>query len=303
MSLRGTGLAKKWEHEKRVELFEGSLLQGIAVKETLRSYSRGEDRLYVYDTVRKKRPNNFSFTGNGFPVVFILEPGEHSGSELVALYVECSWMEKYVQGRERFKDVVERRGHKMISLIGYGDLSIETEISKKNPSIRTDRYYGITIYQPDCWNMEQFARWMEMTDYKRNAFCNSNFLNEDLHSDLSMFLEKEHGIRIGEFEWSTTLMLLAIPFAKDFVTVVIPDNYQIPPVVFKRAKRNDVEVCTVPLSSFTREEKERLSFNHMAPAKKHDPMYLFDSSVEKAMGELQTDYRNLVPKSCLNFGK
>ncbi|GAJ10587.1 unnamed protein product [marine sediment metagenome] len=86
-----------------------------------------------------------------------------------------------------------------------------------------------------------------------------------------------------------TLMLLAIPFAKDIVTVVIPDNYQIHPVVFKRAKSNGVEVCTVPLNSFTQEEKDRLLFNHMAPAKKHDPMCLFDSSVEEAIGELQTE--------------
>lgn len=191
----------------------------------------------------------------------------------------------------------------MISLIGYGDHGVETRVSKEDPLIRTDRYYGITIYQPDCWDMEQFARWMEMTHYKRNLFCNRNILDDNFPSDLNASLKKEHGIRIREFDWSTTLILLAIPFAKDTVTVIAPDHYQINPVVFRKAKSCGVEVCTVSLGSFTQQEIDRLSLNHMAPAIKHDPGCLFDRSVEETIGELQTDNRHLVPRSCLNFGK
>ena len=301
MSLRGVGLAKKWEHERRAEVFEGSLLEGIDIKQTLRAYSRGEDRLYVWDTLRK-RSNSASFPGDGFPVVFILEPGEHGDAEWTALYEECSWMAKHMSDRTYFDETRRGKGDKMIAVIGYGDLDIDTKASELNSKIRSDRYYGIVIYQPICWTRRQFAKWVELTGYKRNPFCNSNILGEGLTSDLTAFFEKRNGIRIGEFQWSTTLMLLAIPFAKDIVTVIIPDNYQIDRVVFEKAKRYGVEVCEASLNSFTQQEIDRLSFNHMAAAITHDPKCVFPKSVEKAIGELQTDNRDLVPRSCLDFG-
>jgi hypothetical protein len=270
----------------------------------IHAYARGEDRLYVYDTVKKKQPTNAFFT-DGFPVVFILEPGENRGSDWAALFIDFSWVEKHVRDREHFEHVKKGRGNKMISLIGYGDHGVETRISKDSHFVQTDRYYGITIYQPDCWEMEQFARWMEMTAYKRNPFCRNNLLDKNYPSDLKASLESEHGIRMGEYDWSTTLILLAIPFAKKTVTVFAPDKYRVNPVVFKNAKNHGIEVRRVSLNCLSPQEKERLSLNHMAPVINQDvqPKAIFHRSVEKAIGELQTDNRHLVPRECLNFGK
>lgn len=305
MCLRGVSMTKKWEHEKSVEVFAGSFLDGIAIKEVIHAYARGEDRLYVYDTVKKKRFSNASFTGAGFPVVFLLEPEENRGSHWAPLYIDFSWVEKHVRDREHFEHVKKERGNKMISLIGYGDHGVETRISKENHFVQTDRYYGITTYQPDCWEMEQFAKWMEMTDYKRNPFCRNNMLDENYPSDLRASLGREHGIQIGEFDWSTTLILLAIPFAKDTVTVIAPNNYQVNPVIFKKAQSHGVEVRRLSLGCFSHQEIEKMSLNYMAPAINRDlePKALFHRSVEEAIGELQTDNRHLVPRSCLNFGK
>ena len=301
LSLRGISHARKMHYERRSQVFEGSILEGIDIKATLRGYSRGKEEVYVRDTLKKKS-RYLSHPGDGFPVVWILKPGEHRGAEWTALYEDCDWMAKYIEDLNRFERIRKMKGNKMIALIGYGDLQVRTRASDANPGIRSDRYYGMLMYQPICFTKRQFARWAELTGYKRNPFCERNILGVCALSDLIDFFEETHGIRMGEFNWSTTLILFAITFAKDAVTVVIPENYQIDPVVFEKAKRYGIEVCPVPLTVFSQREIERVSLNHMAPALTCDPRCVFSKSVEKAIGESQADNRNLVPQSWLDFG-
>lgn len=301
MSLRAIGHIKKERYDKKVEVFEGSLLDGIDIKSTLRSCSRGKECVYVRDDI-KNQLSHTSLHCEGFPVVWILQPGAHRHAEWTALYEDFRWMEKYVKDREQFNYIKKKRGNRMIALIGYGDLYTRTKASDINSRIRCDRYYGIVVFQPICWARSQFAYWMEYTGYKRNPFCYRNYIRELVPSDLTTFLEKKHDIRIGKFDWPTTLMLLAIPFAKDVLTVTIPDNFKIDPIVFERAKRYGVEVCASSLNSFSQKEKERLSLNYMVPITTYDPKCKYPESYEEAIGERQNDYQDLVPKSCLNFG-
>ena len=302
MSFRAIHQARWKGYEKKTEPFEGSLLEGIDIKSTLRAYARGEDILYVFDRSKKYLPPE-SYPGDGFPVVWILDPGEHRGAKWNALYEDCDWMRKHVQDLESLDQLREKLGHKMIALIGYGDIHAKTPVSDRHLGIQSDRYYGIVIYQPICWTKRQFAHWVEVMGYRRNPFCDRSELGVGGLSDLTAHFEKEHSIKIGEFDWVTTLMLFAIPFAKDRVTVVIPSNYQIHPIVFERAKRYGIEVSIAPLALFTQKERERVSLNHMAPALTMDPECIFSKSIEEGIGESQTMNRDLVPQSWIDFGK
>jgi hypothetical protein len=301
MSLCAINQAGGKSYERKTEIFEGSILEGIDIKSTLRAYSRGEEVVYVKDRL-KKYSCDASPPGDGFPVVWVLEPGEHRGARWSPLYEDCNWMTKHVRDPESLDHVRRKKGHKMIALIGYGDLYVTTKASKAGAMVRSDRYHGILIYQPICWTKKQFAHWVELTACTRNPFCDRNELGINALSDLATYFKKEHGIRIGELDWETTLMLFAIPFAKDKITVVTPLNYQIRPVVFERAKRYGIEVSTAPLALFSQEERERVSLNHMAPALTMEPECIFSKSVEEAIGEPQTANRDLVPQSWIDFG-
>ena len=162
---------------------------------------------------------------------------------------------------------------------------------------------GIVLFQPICWTNKQFALWAELTGYRRNPISPVCWLDQTFSTDLSNLYEKEHGVIIGNQDWSTTLILLGIPFAKDTLTVVAPEDYAVDPVVKQKANAYGVEVCMVPLSAFPQWERDRLAINHMAPAIVIEPTSIFEESFEKAIGERQTDLREMVPEECLNFGE
>jgi hypothetical protein len=301
MSARAIGRVRTGRNQTAVQPFEGSLLGGIDLKATVRAHSRGREDVLVRDS-RAKKSARLSHWRDGFPVVWILEPGDHPEARWTALYEECKWMKRYVKDPGRLDQFRERIGRKMIALVAYGDLRIKTGASDLNPEVRSDRLHGITLYQPIPWSARQFARWAESTNYRRNPYSHSNTLSQCVTGGLTGLFREKHGVTIGEHHWTTTLVLMAIPFARNIVTVVVPDGYQIEPSVFAMAQRSRVEVCRVPLSMFSQPELERLSLNYMAPAIVRKPRCVFSESIEQAIGESQTDNRDMVPEAILEFG-
>jgi hypothetical protein len=300
MSLRAINKVRRRGAVDRVEPFEGSLLDGIDVKATLRSHSRGKNKLYVRDTV-KEPLNDISNTIEGFPVVWILTPHTKEGNEWIALYEYCEWMKKHVRDRSMLDQVRNLKGGMMIALIGYGNRYEHSKASKLNSKIRSDHYDGIIMYQPICWSKKQFARWVEVTQFQRNPFCHHGVLGAK-GGDLTRLFDEEHGVKIGEYDWTTTMVLLALPYARGIMAVVAPDGYAFDPIIRDRACRYGVDVCRVSLSLFSKQEIKDLSINHMAPAIIQEPRCLFHKSIEAAIGQKQTDNEHLVPRSCLEFG-
>lgn len=301
LSVRAAGQARRRRHARAVRPFEGSLLEGIDLKATVRAQARGKEDVYVRDT-SKAETREPPRVGEGFPVVWILEPGEHKGATWTALYEDCRWMVRHVRDKSRLEEVIKTMGEKMIALIGYGERDMKTGAPKADQEIRTDRCHGILIYQPICWSSKQFTRWAELSRYGRNPLCGNCWIGEGVSSELTALYRERHGVVFGKHDWTTTLLLLAIPFAEEVVTAVVPEGHAIDPVVFEMARRYKVEVCAAPLGSFTEGERGRLAINHMAPALVREPTCVFSKAVERAIGEGQTDNRDLVPPYLLEFG-
>ena len=73
MSLRAIDLATQKLPRPKIEVFGGSLLEGIEVKATLRAFSRGREEIYVKET----GPSQWDAEEHqfdGFPVVWLLNP-------------------------------------------------------------------------------------------------------------------------------------------------------------------------------------------------------------------------------------
>jgi hypothetical protein len=301
LSVRAVGQVTRRRNTRAVRPFEGSLLEGIDVKATVRAHAGGKETVYVRDTAKeaiRDRPR----VGEGFPVVWILEPGEHEGAVWNAFYEDCHWMVKHVRDKARLEQVTKTMGDKMIALIGYGQRAIETGARKVDHEIRTDHFHGILMYQPICWTSKQFSRWAELSRYRRNPYCRNCWLGEGVSSDLTALYQGKHGVVLGKHDWTTSLLLLGIPFAEKVMTAVLPDGHSVDPVVLEMAARYKVQVCVAPLGSFTKRERERLAINHMAPALVREPRCIFSKAIEKAIGEKQSSNRDLVPSYLLDFG-
>lgn len=301
LSIRALELTQGRYFINKTEPFEYTLMEGIDLKSTLRSYSRGEDTLFVFDRTPKTHMPDFH-PCEGFPVVWIIEPGNHEGARFNALYEDCYWMVKYVEDKESLKLVIRQRGHKMIALIGYGHFNVFTQASQKSKGIRSDRYQGVLLYQPIHFDKRQFAHWVEWSRYARNPYCNGCEIDSRFPYGLAALFNRKIGLSLNNLRWETALVLFALPFAQDRITVVAPKKYQMEPIVYKKAREFGVELTRVPLELFKPEELEKMRINHMASAKNYDPECIFDESIEKAIEELQTANRDLVPPKWREFG-
>lgn len=299
MSLRAVKYARK-VRKRKAEIFEGSLMEGIDIKTTIRSYSSGRESLYVKDFSEEALGSPGPL--EGFPVVWILGADDPEGPDWIVLQEPSFYMERHIKDKAYFKKVVLKRGDKMVAIISYGKRSFMKGTLSRDYNIKTDKYQGIAIFQPLSWTHKQYARWTELTHYRSNPFYRDNLFGGGFPDSLANYYRENHSIRTGEHNRSTALILMALPFAKDTLTVVTPDNYKIDQVVYEMAKRYRVKVSTTPVNMFSQAETERLSLCHLVPVIAHEPCVLYSKAVEKAIGESQTDNLHLVPQSLQDFG-
>jgi hypothetical protein len=302
LSLRAIGSARSVESIRTSLPFEGSMLDGIDVKSTVRSFARGEDKLFVRDVKRKTRIHGARGFA-GFPIVWILDQKVNTACGFSFLFECGEWIRKYVKDPARFEEVRKSRGSDMVAIIAYGEQNVETAASAKNPKIRSDRYQGMVLYQPICWTREQFAHWVESTGYRRNPFSDHGLFGGDFVRERAASLQWKRHAEKPMPDWETALILLAIPFAKGIVTVVAPDDFRIDPGVHKKARTFGVELRRVSLRSFSTDEIEALAIGYMTPGVVYDPACIVEESIEEAIGQKQTENEHLVPRYCLDFGR
>jgi hypothetical protein len=227
-------------------------------------------------------------------VVWILRTKADDDAEWKMLFEPSRYMEKHIRDKLVYQQIVTKYGRKMVSIVAYGK-AIEENPAAIDAGLSCDHYSGIAIFQPICWTNKQFARWAEMTGYARTPFCSGI---DELHA---LYRQRYH-INIKALHWTTALILLAVPFAEEFLTVVIPAEYEIDKVVFAAATRYGVQVRFVPLQRFLQADLDRLSRCHMVPALSVEPTCTYAKEIERYIGEKQTDYLDLVPKVLTDFG-
>ncbi len=288
------------KQKRKTETFEGSILDGIDIKSTIRSYSRNGEALYVRDYTKERV--SYLDPVEGFPVVWILGLDESEGPDWMALLEHALHMESYIKDGGLFKKIIRERGDNMVATIAYGRRSFKVCKSLWRHYIEADKYQGLLIFQPLSWTHKQYAHWAELTHYRGNPFYASSFYEQGLPVNLANYYKEGHRIIIGEHRRSTALILMALPFAKDTLTVVTPDDYKIDRVVYEKAKKYGVEVKKTSLNLFSQKEIERLSLCYLVPVITAEPKCLYSKAVEKAIGELQTDNLHLIPQQLQDFG-
>jgi len=303
MSVEAISKSKVLAYERITEVYQGSLLEGIDVKKSLRAFSRGRDTMYVKDS-RKREKFGKRESLDGFPVIWLLDPSNHSSGDWIMAFEFCEWLRDHVASKDKIDSVAEERGKKMVTFVCYGDERTDCGVSnKKDHRVRCDKYYGVILFSPICWSTAQFAQWNEMTGYSRNPFVDYGSI--DLLLREAGMRKDAHGqtysIDIDEEQWPSAMISLALPFASRSITVIAPDDYQIPAIVHERSARFGIKLNIVFLNNFLKKDLKRLSRGYFAPAVTPRPMAVFDASIEKAIGESQHEYQELVPDWIKSF--
>jgi len=227
-----------------VEPFVGSLHEGLDIKATLRSFVRGDNR----PQVRRKRNSNYSYRDAlQEPTVFLfsMKPKDQSASWDLAL--AAADLSPYVDDLSKYRHVLKERGNRFIANISLSEPG-EAEPRLKPWGGYVKRLIGTTTFGNPANNMLQAARWVEGADY-----CGFPILNATSFSALAAHYSKTFGIHLDKTDWTSTLVLVAIPYAKKRVVVIAPESYRPPAAVTREARSRRIDLELVPLTQFPKE--------------------------------------------------
>lgn len=295
IAVRGRDLSGTAVSRPRVQRFEGSLLDGVDVKATMRAFIRGDDSVYVYESrpgVKMRRAGGSVYE----PTVFIFKRGSTPGTEwLVHSGLINFYHAEYITDKERLKRVLQERGAYVIGGVSFIEPGEKTERFLK-AGINVYNIYGMMTFMPPSFTGEQEARWLENNDYSRTPIIHDPGKDKVIEMYHDRF-----GMVIDPADWETSLIRMAIPYASECVTVIAPDGYPFHPVIHEDAVRFGVRINSVPHSLLNREQLKRASRHYdVEPLDKDGKK--FPAYAERLLGEKDDANRRFVPEYILNYG-
>ena len=290
LTIHAANLSETMGRKKRAEEFTGTLEDGLAIKPILRAASRGEDRIYVWDHRPRRRKRAAEEAVDFMPVVWIFGE-ENRGASWGVYGWHLSACKKFVRDPERLEQVRRKKGGEFVAGISYGARE------EYHRGITKQILKGVSFYIPPHFLTDQEGRWMEHTDYR----CTPFYGGGGFFSLAGMFQER-YGFDPRNGPWPVSLVRMAVPYAHSRVTVIAPDGFRLPSVVFQEARRRRVDVNVVPLSCFPREQLQKVRTKYLVPMADQD-MSVYPQDAERVLGEPITTHRHLVPKHILHFGR
>jgi hypothetical protein len=268
--------------------FEGSLLNGIDMKRSVRAFAKGEDEWFVRDNgILKVCPSDLI---RHFPIVWLLNPAVDSG-DWKLLINPGEALKSHVHDKRKLQEIRDRNGTDMNAILGHGCTTYPADAPE---GVHQYDLNGFMLWSPPSFRMLQVARWAEMTGYRKAPFSSGM-------SSLMNLYNRLYGVSFDAHHWSTLLIMCSVPYAEEFLTIVAPDSYSIDREAINMAKRYNIELNRVSLSSFSEEELKRAAVCHMIPAPHNDKSRAFYEEVEKYLKEKRTEYFDLIPKQMRDF--
>ena len=292
---RAVRIARETGAGPQVEVFEGSLLDGVDMKTTLRSAARGEDQIFV----RAQRRQRIRFLSSdedidSFPVVWIFRLME--GAQWKFSADELSKLSAGTLSDQWTTAGLERAGCMVTSVARVTDSHTDEKLSTPDYTVTTESIVGKLSYWPQCCE-SRTAKWALETKLTRNPVCSSPTFDS-----LSQFYRERYALEIGDLSWHVTLIRMAIPLAKKAITVVAPDGYVLPRIVHQEAAVKRIQVRVVPLSYFPSHVLRRMSHLVWLPVLRREfdkaaeiDIPVFPEHVIRHFNEPLDAYRRLIP--------
>lgn len=305
LTARALLLANDIRSDIQIEPFEGSLADGIDIKSTLRAAARGEHTFFIRKLrprLQKADPESDLF--DQFPVVWIFSAANHPPV--------CSWsysvdhldseFGRHLPDNRRLRQVAATRGEWAVaSVAAVTHEEICAELTQPRYQVRVRQLVGELRFNPD-FPVSKTAFWLENTRYMRNPI-----LRDDVNETAARryYASLPVPLYLEGLEWTSQLILMALPFAHRSITVIAPDDYLIPHDVNSEAIKRGVLIRRCPLSCFSREAVKQVSIEYMMPTVhsangvdliQEGGLPSFPEHVQRFFGQPVTANYHLMPK-------
>jgi hypothetical protein len=284
------------------------------IKATLRSQARGDDRVFIRENPRSKTAEGENDAWD--PVVWLLRPGQKLDREWEIIGYNCGALRQHAKDPEKFDCAAARFGIRqldgqMVEAVSvgrrFGGGSIPEDMAvpeglRRCENVRCSDYDGLLNYTPPFLDARQQVLLAEETNFKKRMFYSSNHERCDILPASMRWLFIEHfKMDLDPNNWSVSLVRMGIPLARQAVTVVAPDNFQLPASVYADATRNKVKVRVIPHSYFPKETLRRLGQIYWVPPATETGALIFDESYSRILEETPETFRNLIPRRWLDY--
>ena len=236
-----------FKKSKYPEPFDGDFQNGIHVKATIKSIIRNERKIYVSGCISNQEQTIFDGIDPD-PFVFIwTEPTDKSSCKWSLLQAGGDSVQIYVKNKDLYQRITAERGNCFVPSIFFEEKIAPPDHLETLVTSMT-RIYGATCFGNPCINARQSSKWLEATGYR----C-CPIIREAHLSCLMDYYSTTHHIEFNSERWQESLILMAIPFAKKFVTLIAPDGFHTPERARIAAAAKGIALNIASLSNFSSE--------------------------------------------------
>ena len=282
-----------------IERFEGNFLEGIAVKETLRTFGGGSEDIFVRDTTIPERPPNLK-PGMGSRWSFCSTRA--ADADWIVMFDEFERMAPHIRNRAHFDRLRANQRRPSCSHHRFRPTARDTGF---RPGVRQAPVRLIS------WNRSVPPPLLDQP-----AICalgGTDRLRPQPHLpkfDLAAGCIERPGraFRRGARPPAGCAALVdrsdpaGPPFARSLLPVVAPDDYTIAPAVPDKARARGLEIARFPCLPFSETNWSGFPFARWLRLFTTEPKCDYPPWVAKQTGEDPTDNLALVPRSWLEFG-
>lgn len=281
-------IARTRSDEPYPAVFEGSLYNGLDIKATMRSVINGEKKIMIKKPSSEKK----IFTPDGKhsePAVFIFNEDPSGLTSTWSLLIAGTNLYRNVKNKTRFENLVREKGRSFISSISRVK-NQEIPQSMRGHIDSINILDGYTVLGNPCINARQAAQWLEDNDYK----C-CPIMTDTLFTSLMSYYKKHFNIELSITDWTTSLIQIAIPYAKERFVVIGPKTFSIPEKLNAEAGRRNISIDFLPLSYFSDLHVSELRRRLLLKASDPDGL-TYPPEAEKAIGQKADKYFELLPQ-------
>lgn len=310
LSLRAMALAREQTAEPRVDPFEGGLDDGLAIKATLRSYARGADQVFVHSRPRRRTRVRAADEDGWEPVVWLFRLAPRTGAHWRVLAEEFDELIPHARRPDAMRRIRDERGSVLIEQVGFctHEWGWSHRGAVRGGHSKVD-WSGILIYTPTHFTLRPTARYVEDRDYRSNPIVSyANPTSDEAQrlrdgDPLIELFRRQYGMRLDLDDWPTTLIRMAVPFARASVTVVAPDLFAVARPIREEAVRRGVAVRVLQHSTFSPDALAAISGWYGSRPIAGTAGREFSKAEERRFGEPAATNANLLPACWRRYGE
>lgn len=268
-------------------VFDGSLEGGIDLKATIRSIIRGERKIYV-SKLACSQEKDIIDGSNPDPFVLIFPESQDLSTGSWNFFTAGFEFEQFVKDQELYDRITSKKGSIVVSSISF-DSEVPPPKHLLPMGTTMTKTHGTVMFGNPCINARQSAIWLETTGYQ----CCPIISYRTIHTLLDYYHD-HFNIVVNLSNWHESLIRLAIPYAKQTVTIIAPDSFRLPELARIEAGRKKIMLNLVGYSNFSISQLEEARHRISMPTLDSSGIH-FPPEAELLIGQTKETYFEMLP--------